>query len=121
MTDDMHGHRREHDTDDSRARRLEAAAESSVAKFGARIVTPVLLMITLALVGFIGQSLMRGQTDGAERDREQGRDIEQIKSDIRNVNTRLDEGVIRQVDTNTEDIKTLKSDVETIKRVVRTP
>lgn len=109
------------DMDDLNGSRLEAAAESSVAKIGARIVTPVLLVITLSLIGFTGKAIINGQTEGAARDESQGRDIEQIKSDIRNVNTRLDEGVIRQVNTNTEDIKQLKSDVETIKRAVPTP
>ena len=94
--------------------RIQRAADSAMAKIGARIVTPVLLTVTLTMGGFMGASVLRSQAD-------QGRDITQIKSDVRNVNTRLDERVIRQVEANTTDIREVKSRLETLERVVRTP
>lgn len=102
-------------------RRIDRAADSAIAKIGARIVTPVLLMVTITLLGFIGNSVIESNKEVALKQDAQGKDIDQIKSDVRNVNTRLDERVIRQVETNTDDIRNLKDRVETIERVVRTP
>ena len=102
-------------------RRIDRAADSALAKIGARIITPTLLAITIALLGFLGRNLIQSNEELARAQDEQGRDIALIKSDVRNVNTRLDERVIRQVETNTSDIQSLKDRVQTIERVVRTP
>lgn len=102
-------------------RRIDRAADSALAKIGARIVTPVLLAITIGLLGFLGQSLIQSNKDLAKTQDDQGKDIASIKSDVRDVNTRMDERVIRQVETNTSDIQSLKERVQTIERVVKTP
>lgn len=114
----MHAHSRHDDTDGSR---LERAAESSVAKAGARIVTPVLLMFLTALIGWTALRLV-SQLDG------QGKDIATIKTDLSVVTTRLDAQVIRQVEANSKtndrqdgEIQTLQSQVSRLEGVVRTP
>lgn len=45
----------------------------------------------------------------------------EIKSDVRNITTRLDEGVIRDVTQNREDIKELKRRVEQVESATRIP
>src|SRR3954465_4898159 len=89
----MHQHRRNEDIDETRHRGMQAAADSTLAKFSARVVTPVLLSALLVVGGFIGSRLV-AQID------DQGRDITKIKGDLAVVSTRLDEGVIRQVNDN---------------------
>lgn len=96
----MHQHRRNTDTDDMHGHRLQAAADSTAARVFARLVSPA-LGIFLSVIGFF---LIRTLNEVADNQREQGRDIAQVKSDVRNINTRLDEGVIRQVNANAEQI-----------------
>lgn len=114
MDHDVHQHQRSTDTDDVHGHHLRAAADSSVAKFMARIVTPALLAGLLAVSGFIGTRLLKQLDD-------QTRDLQAVKSDVRDLNTRLTEGVIRQVNANSDRIADHEKRLQTIERVVRTP
>ena len=100
--DDLHGHR------------LQAAAESSTAKVLARLVTPALLAGLLAVSGYIGSRLVT-QLD------EQGRDLQAVRSDVRDLNTRMTEGVIRQVNGNSSRIDDHEKRLQVLERTVRTP
>lgn len=109
-----HPNRRSDDPDDGRPHRLLNAVESTQAKVFARFVWPLLIG---ALAFFLVRMLDRiEQTQG-----EQSTAIAQIQSDVRNVNTRLDEGVIRNVNDNTRRIEKLESRVDIIERTVKTP
>lgn len=124
MADDMPNHRRHDDAADitePTRHRLVDVAESAVAKVGARIVTPTLLAITIALLGLIGKQVLDGQARSDARLDVLGGDVVQLSSDVRNINTRLDERVIRQVETNTDDIRDLKKRVGQLESSVRTP
>lgn len=117
MTDDMHQHRRSTDTDDMHGHRLQAAADSTAARVMNRLVSPV-VGIMLTIIGFF---LVRTLNDVAANQQDQGRDIAQVKSDLRNINTRLDEGVIRQVNANTQQITDHERRIQAIERAVPTP
>lgn len=116
MTDDLHlhQHRRMDDTDDGSAHRMERAAESTFAKVLTRFGMPVMLAV-------IGWFLIQANNRIEATQASQGKDITQIKSDVRDVNTRLDAQVIRQVDSNTKHIDKLEDRVQTLERSVRTP
>lgn len=122
MTEDMHEHRRHADIeDDGRSHRLQQMAESSVALVGGRLVTPILLVICIGLIGWIGSGFQASLE-------KQGDDIAQVKSDVRVINTRLDAQVIRQVEANTkvnerqEDaLGDINRRVDRLEGVVRTP
>lgn len=113
----MHQHRRSTDTDDMHGHRLQAAAGSTAALVMNRLVSPV-LGILLTIIGFF---LVRTLNDVAANQQDQGRDIAQVKSDLRNINTRLDEGVIRQVNANTQQITDHERRIQAIERAVPTP
>lgn len=117
MTDDMHQHRRSTDTDDMHGHRLQAAADSTAARVMNRLVSPV-VGIMLTIIGFF---LVRTLNDVAANQQDQGRDIAQVKSDLRNINTRLDEGVIRQVNANTQQITDHERRIQAIERAAPTP
>ena len=124
MADDMPSHRRHDDTADiiePTRHRLVDVAESAVAKVGARIVTPTLLAVTIALLTLIGKQVLEGQEKSEAGQDELRRDVGRLSSDVRNINTRLDERVIRQVETNTDDIRDLKKRVGQLESSVRTP
>jgi len=94
--------------------RIEQATESTLAKVVARFAVPLLI----AIIGwFTVTTLTHIQTEQGQ----QGKDIAQIKSDVRDVNTRLDAQVIRQVDSNTKSIEKLDDRVQTLERSVKTP
>lgn len=112
--DRMHQHRRQDDSDDLRGHRMEAAAESTMAKFFARIVTPAMLALTMALCGWIGTRLISQMDD-------QGRDLDAVKSDVRDLNTRMTEGVIRQVNSNSSRIDDHEKRLQVLERTVKTP
>lgn len=99
---------------DDTQHRLQQLAESNVAIAGSRLVTPALLLITIGLVSWIGVGF---STQLAQ----QGRDIAEVKTDVRVLGTRLDAQVIRQVDHNTKRVDRLEDRVEVLERSVPTP
>lgn len=104
--DDVHQHRR-HDDDD--APRLQRIARSEFAVAAAQFGTPILLAACIGLIGWIGNGF------NARLD-EQGKDLQQVKSDLRVLGTRLDAQVIRQVDSNTRHISNLEGRVQDLER-----
>lgn len=122
MTDDMaNPQRRSDDPDDGRSHVIQNAVESTGLKVFARVVLPTLL----AAIGFFLlrtlSSVEEGQKTSARAIAAQGIDIGQVKSDVRNINTRLDEGVIRQVNANTQNLADHEKRIQLIERTVRTP
>lgn len=117
MTDDIF----QHDDIGSGQHRLQAAVDSTQAKFIARVIVPVLLAGLLGVSGFVGARLLR-QLDT------QGDDIAQVKSDVRVLSTRFDEVTLRNVESNTTRIglvekKDLEQDrrLDALERTVKTP
>ena len=108
-------HLTDHDT------RIERAAESSIAKIGARIVTPVLLTITLIVLGALGNSLMQSQKKQADGQDDLAKDVAAIKSDVRDTRTVLSERVIRQIDSNSKRIDAVEQRLQIVERAVRLP
>ncbi|HET7655750.1 MAG TPA: hypothetical protein VFK18_01985 [Luteimonas sp.] len=98
-------------TDDARERhhRLEAAAESTLAKWISRFGVPALLAV---LGWFLIRTTDRIETTQAR----QGEDIAQVKADVRVLGARLDEGVIRQVESNSKRIDGLEGRVNQLER-----
>lgn len=115
-------------SDSTNERRLAAAAESTVAKAGARIVTPVLLTVCMGLLTVFGNRLLTQQD-------KQGADIAQVKSDVRDLGTRFDVQVIRTVDDHSKHfervdatiddhsrhLEKIDDEVATLKRAARLP
>lgn len=106
----MPNHRRSDDNEDLQGHRLQAAVDSTTAKFLARYLVPVLL----AWMAWQGK-------EGLGELKEQRGDIAQMKSDIRVVTTRLDEGVVRQVNNNTQQLVDHEKRLQVIERTVKTP
>lgn len=90
--------------------RMDAAIDSHLAKFVARFLTPMLL---LALCFFVRGALVNQDT--------QGKDIVQIKSDLRDLNTRLDAGVIARVNQNSSRIEDHEQRLQRLERAARMP
>lgn len=117
MTDDIF----QHDATAPGQHRLQAAVDSTQAKFIARVIVPVLLTGLLGVSGFVGARLLR-QLDT------QGDDIAQVKSDVRVLSTRFDEVTLRNVESNTARIgqiekKDIDQDrrIDALERTVKTP
>jgi hypothetical protein len=91
--------------------RVEDAIESTTAKVFARLLLPIML----SLIGFFMLRTLNGLQSSVD---EQGKDIAQIKSDVRDVNTRLDERIIRTVDSNTRRIDALEDRVSAVEAKV---
>lgn len=122
VTNDMaHPHRRHDDPDDGKRHVVQDVVESTAAKVFARAVVPVLL----AIIGFFLVRTLNEVADNqrasAQTQADQGRDISQLKSDMRVVTTRLDEGVIRQVTGNTQRIDDHEKRIQLLERTVKTP
>lgn len=94
--------------------RIERATESTFAKVLARFAVPLLLAI-------VGWFVVRGIDRVESKQDLQGLDIVQIKSDVRDVNTRLDAQVLRQVEHNTKKLDDHEQRLQTIERSVKVP
>lgn len=94
--------------------KIEQATESTLAKVVARFAVPLLITI-------IGWFTITTLTHIETVQEKQGNDIATTKSDVRDLNTRMSEGVIRQVETNTKNIEKLDDRVQTLERTVKTP
>jgi hypothetical protein len=101
--------------------RIEHATESTIAKVITRFVVPSLLMIISFFLVLTLNGIKNDVHDQGVKQGKQGDDIASIKSDVRDVNTRLDSQVIRQVDTNTKNINVLDQRVQILERSVKTP
>ena len=101
--------------------RMEAVADSTLAKWLARFVMPAMVAIIGWFLMSANSRIERTQASQSEAQQTQGEDIAAIKSDIRDVNTRLDAQVIRQVDQNTQNTTELRKRVEIIERSVHVP
>jgi DNA polymerase elongation subunit (family B) len=99
-------------TDEHPESRLERATESTFAKVLARFAVPVLLAI-------VGWFVVRGIDRVEAKQDAQGVDIVAIKSDIRDVNTRLDAQVLRQVEHNTQAIQKHEERLQVLERTVQ--
>lgn len=124
MTDDMHQHRRSTDTDDMHGHRLQAAADSTAARVMNRLVSPV-VGIMLTIIGFFLARSLNDVADAqrlsAEKAEAQSQDLAQLKSDVRVITTRIDEGVIRQVNAYTQQVADHERRIQAIERAVPTP
>lgn len=104
-----HPGRRSTDPDDGQRHVMLDMVESTAAKVLARVVLPVVVSALCALTMWIGRNAL-------DRIDDQGRDIAQVKSDLRVISTRLDEGVIRQVDQNKEAIDDHEHRIQLLER-----
>lgn len=94
--------------------RIEAVADGTFAKRLTQWIVP-------AMLGVLGGLVLQAQNRIEQAQTAQGIDIAQTKSDIRDLNTRLDAGLIRQVDSNTKQLDKLGDRVSTLERAVHTP
>lgn len=114
-----HLNRRTDDPDDGRSHRVLDTVESTWAKFFSRLLLPVLL----AIIGFFLvrtlNEVVANQEAQQQKQHEQGKDIMQMKSDIRVIGTRLDESVIRQIGDNREKIDDHEKRINALERKVQ--
>lgn len=100
---------------------LEAAVERTEAKFLSRYAVPALVFMLLAVSGF-AFNLVIGRLDTlAKNDADRSDDVNQIKSDLRDLNTRLDAGALRQVETNKSTLEDHEKRLQVLERVVKVP
>lgn len=117
----MHNHRRSEDTDDLPGHRLQSAIESVSAKGFGRIYAPTVMTAMLAVVSFVSVRAINWMDTTSH-------DIEIVKSDVRDLNTRFNESALRRIDDNSktnqrqdDDISKLKEGVIELRGMVRTP
>ena len=120
VQDDMHSHRRRDDSDDVRGHRLEAAAESTFAKLLARYGMPLLLGIVSYFAGQMLSDIRVGLAEQsrtfAEQAAAQSAAIAQLRADLRVLGTRMDEGVIRQIDQHGRQIENHEQRLQALER-----
>lgn len=104
-----HPNRRSTDPDDGERHAVLQLVESTAAKFIARVLLPIVVSALCALTMWVGRNAL-------DRIDDQGRDIAQVKSDLRVISIRLDEGVIRQVDQNKEVIDDHEHRIQLLER-----
>lgn len=121
MSDPVPTHRRHDDTKDMQGHRIQNAVDSTWLKVFARMVLP----IAMTVIGFfLVRTLVNveeGQRRSAIATAEQGRDLSQVKSDVRNITTRLDEGVVREVKNNGTRLEDHEKRIQVLERTVRVP
>ena len=116
-----HQHRRAGDTDDGKHHVVQAVVESVGAKAVARVVIPAALsVITYFVVADRNDSRERWQKQ-EDKLAVMSEKVDATRTDMRVMTTRLDEGFVRDVRQNKEDIADLKRRVQVIERVVKTP
>lgn len=114
-----HLNRRADDPDDGRSHRVLDTVESTWAKFFSRLLLPVLLaIIGFFLVRTLNEVVANQEAQQHKQD-EQGKDIMQMKSDIRVIGTRLDENVIRQIGDNGKQIDDHEKRINALERKVQ--
>lgn len=95
--------------------------DSTWLKVFARLVLP----LAMTVIGFfLVRTLVNveeGQRNSAIASAEQGRDLSQVKSDVRNITTRLDEGVVREVKTIGDRQQDHEKRIQVLERTVRVP
>jgi hypothetical protein len=93
---------------------IEKATESTFAKFSARLLTPVLLMV----LGYLGNrqlnSIEETQKNQSTKQEATSDKVNIISSDVRDLSTRIDYSVVREVND-------LRTRVEQLEKVTRTP
>ncbi len=93
---------------------IEKATESTFAKFTARLLTPLLLV----LLGYFGNrqlnQIEQTQQEQTDKQQTQGEKISTIASDVRVLSARIDYSVVSQVDQ-------LSRRVEQLEKVTKTP
>lgn len=107
---------------------LQHATDSVAAKVSSRFVMPALIFVLTLTLGIIGYMVKRAWDENTEAlNKVNGKqdslsmDVLQIKSDVRDVYTRMDVQVLRQVETNTRRLDRVESDVQQLKQAVKTP
>lgn len=100
---------------------IDAKVNGTASKVFAAWVWPVVM----AVLGFLIVDKLRGieagQIDARSRAEVAASDIAKVSSHVALLDARLDDRVIRQVDSNTTQIKDLDQRVRVIERVVKTP
>ena len=93
---------------------IEKATESTFAKFSARLLTPVLLMV----LGYLGNRQLNSieQTQKNQSDKQEATSdkVNIISSDVRDLSTRIDYSVVREVND-------LRTRVEQLEKITHTP
>lgn len=122
MSDPMaHLNRRSEDTDDGQRHRVLEAVEDTWSKVLARWVLPGLVALLIGVVTWVGREALDQIKQQGVDIRTQGDDIVQVKSDVRVMATRLDEGIVRQVNSNTQKIDEHERRLQVLERTVKTP
>lgn len=116
-----HLNRRTTDDDDGQRHRVLEAVEDTWSKVLARWILPGLVAVLISVVVWIGQGALAQIKEQGQDLRAQSNDIAQVKSDVRVMATRLDEGVIRQVNQNTQRVQDIERRVQILERTVKAP
>lgn len=116
-----HLNRRSEDTDDGQRHRVLEAVEDTWSKVLARWVLPGLVALLIGVVTWVGREALDQIKQQGVDIRTQGDDIVQVKSDVRVMATRLDEGIVRQVNSNTQKIDEHERRLQVLERTVKTP
>lgn len=110
MTDQQHTHSA-----------IADKVNSTLSKVLSSWVWPTVMVVLGYLIVDKLRSIEAGQIDARARAEVAATDIAAVSSRVALLDARLDDRVIRQVDSNTNQIKDLDQRVRVIERVVKTP
>lgn len=99
--------------------KLDALVERSEAKLLSRYAVPVLVFLLLAVTTYTSNELLRRSDARDANDTKQNEDIAAIKTKVEVLNTKLDAGVIRQIETNRTTIEDHENRLQRVERAVR--
>lgn len=99
----------------------DRAAENVVHRIWATEGTRIMLAILGVLIAMAWNGIKEEVADVKKTQSASGLSQAEIQSDIRNINTRLDEGVVKQVSENKENIRRLEERVGKLESKVAIP
>lgn len=99
----------------------ERAAEGVFHRLWATEGTRILLVVLGAVLSMMWNDFKDDVAKMSTAQNEQNRVTSQIQSDVRNINTRLDEGVVKQVAQHQESLRRLEERVIVLERRAKLP
>ena len=99
----------------------ERAAEGVVHRIWSQEGTRILLAVVGALLVLVWNGQQKDNENTQIRYTEISKSVNEMQSDLRNINTRLDEGVIRQVADHKEAIRSLEQRVGRLESRAKLP
>ena len=97
------------------------ATDHSESRFLKNYAVPSLVFLLIVVSGVAYNQMLNRLDTLAQNDSKRADDVAQIKSDVRDLNTKLDAGPLRQIETNTQNIADHEQRLQRLERAVHVP